>query len=204
MSFGVFDADTGAKRHSETGRWLQKICEGVGPVEVDGSYLVPEGGEVDVAGLAVEAARSVVVPAPRISSSPSRDRGLVVQVPTWWWLPEQWWRTYEATASAGRVTATVTVRPLQAQWKMGDGVEKTCGGPGVPWRPGAPTNDPAACIHTYRSSSAGEPAGRLRVGVTVTLAVAWTSNVGDSGTLDDLTRSETVSVVVGEIQAIGR
>ena len=100
----VYDTD-GTIQYSETGRWLQKVCPGVGAVQVDGRFLIPEGGVVDVEALALQARASIGISGPVIRTSPEAGNRLYVRVPTWLWVDGGWWHGYSATASAGRVTA---------------------------------------------------------------------------------------------------
>jgi hypothetical protein len=202
FEFSVWNADTLETEHSATGRWLEYWCEGAGPVAVDGYFAVPEGGLVDPRALALEALDSVQIEPPAIRTSPSQDGQLYVQVPTWLWLDGGWWRTYEATARAGRVWSTVTARPVSVTWQLGDGNTVTCSGPGTAWTPGAP-EDGTDCSHTYRRSSAGSPGGTFHMVATVRLEVSWTSNAPFGGTLPALNRPAALDVEVGEIQAIG-
>lgn len=197
----VYEVD-GTMQHSATGRWLQKVCEGVGAVEVGGLYLIPEGGLVDVEALAEQARASIGIEAPTIRTSPEAGGRLYVRIPTWLWLDGGWWHGYEATASIGRVTATVTARPVRTSWSLGDGADLTCSGPGVAWQAGM-AEGATDCSHTYTSSSAGRAGGTFELSATVVLEVTWTSNVGEGGTLAPISRSSSRSVDVGEIQAVG-
>jgi hypothetical protein len=199
--FHVYDSEGSATMHSATGRWLQRHCEGIGIVPVDGRFMVPEGGQVDLEGLAREALASVVVEEPVIHTSPEAGT-LYVHVPTWLWVEGSWWRTYEATASAGRVTATISARPDAVTWTMGDGSEITCSNPGTPWKPGL-AESATDCSYTYAQSSTGQPDGTFDLTGTVTLEVTWVANSGATGSLPSITRSTTRPVAVGEIQAIG-
>jgi hypothetical protein len=194
-------SDIGVAQHSATGRWLSKVCDGQGIVEVNGSALIPEGGLVDVAALAQSALASAAISVPGVRTSPEVGR-LVVRVPTWLWLDGGWWHDYTATASAGRVTTTVTARPVGATWSLGDGGSITCRGPGVAWHAGLP-EDATDCSHTYTTSSAGQPGGTFGLSATVHLEVTWTSNIGLGGALPAISRSSTVAVGIGEIQAVG-
>lgn len=196
----IYSLDTLEMQHSATGRWLQYWCEGIGAVDVNGYYIIPEGGLVDPAALAQEALESVEIAAPEIRTSPSEDGQLYVQLPTWLWIDAGWWHTYTATANAGRVWSTVKARPVSVSWTTGDGGSVPCGGPGTPWSPGAP-EDGSNCTHTYRHSSAED--GSYSLSAAVTFEVTWTSNIADGGTLETISRTSTVDVEVGEIQAIG-
>ncbi|HWL41518.1 MAG TPA: hypothetical protein VNQ73_01145 [Ilumatobacter sp.] len=187
----------GERRFSATGRWLMRVCEGIGPVAVDGATAVPEGGGVDPGELAAEARESVPIAAPLALTSPASGR-LVVRMPTWLWVDGGWWQTYSATATAGRVSSTVTATPTRAVWSTGDGRSVECEA-GTPWRRGL-ADSAATCAHTYTTAS---PAEGYDLSVTVEFEVAWSSNVGQAGTLPTITRSASQTVQVGEIQAIG-
>lgn len=202
FEFGIYDVDSLETQHSATGRWLQRWCPGLGPVSVDGFFLIPEGGLVDPYQLALDALASVGIAPPAIRTSPSERGRLYVQVPTWLWLDRAWWQSYEATANAGRVWSTVKATPVATTWHLGDGGSVSCRGPGTAWRAGLP-EDSSDCTHTYRTSSDGEPDGTFTLRATVTLEVTWTSNATGGGTLPAISRTSTLEVDVGEIQAIG-
>jgi len=202
FEFAIYDVDF-TRLHSESGRWLEYRCPGQGAVEVNGSFLVPEGGGVDPYELAVDALASVRIDSPAIQTSPSGSERLYVQVPTWLWLEQDWWQSYDATARAGRVWSTVRANPIATTWSMGDGHDVLCRGPGTEWREGL-AEDASNCAHTYRKSSAGSPGGTFHLEATVTLEVTWLSNApGSSGTLPAISRTSSRDVEVGEIQAIG-
>lgn len=192
--FGVYEPD-GTRQHSDTGRWLEQVCDGR-PVQV-----VPESAPADPRQVALNARESVPIPAPPLATSPSADRELYAQMKTWLWVDNDWWQSYSATASAGAVSSTVTARPVRSEWTMGDGGRTVCAGPGVEWRRGMGEDD-TYCSYTYRRSSAGEPEGTFTLTVTVYFEVAWTSNVGTGGSLGVVTRSASTQVRVGEIQAV--
>ena len=186
----------GTPQYSATGRWLQLVCDGR-PIDV-----IPEGGAVDPTQLALQARNSIPISRPGINTSPDSNRRLYVQIPTWLWVDETWWRPYTATATAGRVSATVTATPTAARWSTGDGETETCAGPGTPWRPGL-AEDATDCSHTYRHSSAGRPDDSYTLTVTVEFEVTWSTNVpGGGGELESVQRSESRQVQVGEIQAV--
>lgn len=202
FQFPIYDVDSLETEHSNTGRWLQYWCDGIGVVEVNGLFLTPEGGLVDPAALAADALASIDIGAPAIRTSPSADGRLYVQIPTWLWIDEGWWKPYQASASAGRVTSTVTAKPVKTTWTMGDGSSVSCTGSGRAWHPGLP-DDASDCRHTYRNSSAAKPGNTFHLEATVTFEVTWTSNLGPGGTLPAITRTSGVDAEVGEIQAVG-
>ena len=121
--------------------------------------------------------QSVAIDDPPIETSPDADQETYAQVTTWLWVEPSWWQPYSATASAGRVSATVTATPVLATWSTGDGGTEECAGPGVVWRRGLDDGD-TYCSHVYRDSSAGQPGSTYPLTVTVTFEVTWTSNVG--------------------------
>lgn len=192
--WGMYNENV-VRQFSATGRWLQRICNGL-PEEP-----FPEGGVVDPAALAREAVSSVKIFAPAIATSPSADDRLYVQVATWLWLEGEWWREYSATANAGRVSATVRAMPTVAEWSMGDGGVVVCRGPGVPWRRGL-SDSATYCKYTYAHSSAGEPDDSYTLSVTVTFDVEWSSNIGQGGSLGSIERTSSRQVQVGEIQGL--
>lgn len=202
FAFPIYGLDGRRLQHSQTGRWLERWCEGIGVVDINGFYIVPEGGLVDPSVLAQDALASIEIVAPEIRTNPSADDRLYVRVPTWLWVESAWWRSYEATASAGRVSSTVTARPTRTSWAFGDGRSLRCDGPGIAWRPGL-AEDATDCRHTYTTSSAGRPEGTFDLSATVEFEISWTSNTGQGGTLPAISRTSVMVVEVGEIQAVG-
>lgn len=198
FEYAMYDTD-GRRLYSETGRWLQQICDGQ-TQEIGGSFIIPEGGRVDPQALAADALASVPIGVPPMFTSPSNDR-LYTQMRTWLWVNEDWWRAYSATANAGRVSSTVTATPTRAEWNTGDGGGTTCRGPGVEWRRGM-SDDATYCSHVYRRSSAGEDGATYTLSVTVWFEISWASNTGDSGTLAAISRSASRQVEVGQVQAL--
>ena len=202
FKFSIYSVDSFETQHSATGRWLEYWCDGRGATEVGGELLIPEGGLVDPRALAEQAVASAQISPPAIRTSPSQNARLYVQVPTWLWIDGGWWRSYEATAQAGRIWSTVTARPVSVLWSLGDGSTVSCSGPGTAWTPGS-DEDASTCAHTYRRSSAGSSGGTLPLEATVRLEVTWTSNASIGGALPAISRPSSVDVQVGEIQAIG-
>lgn len=199
MEMAIYDVD-GSRLYSETGRWFEKVCDG-SIVAVGGMGIVPEGGAVDPRELAASAKESLPIADPPIATSPGENQKTYAQVKTWLWVDESWWTTYSATASAGRVSATVTASPTVASWSTGDGGSLDCAGPGVEWRRGLP-EDGTYCSHVYRNSSAGTSEGTYQLGVDVAFDVTWTSSIGQGGSLGTVTRTSSRPIEVGEIQAI--
>lgn len=199
FEMGIYDVD-GTRLYSETGRWLELICDG-SITPIDGQGIVAEGGEVDPLQLAAEARASVSIAGPPIETSPDAARETYTQMTTWLWVDDEWWTSYSATATAGRVSATVTASPRAATWNTGDGATEVCNGPGVEWRRGMQDDD-TYCSHIYTKASTGDHDGTYTLRVTIPFEVTWTSNIGAGGSLDDVVRSSTRSIRVGEIQAL--
>jgi hypothetical protein len=195
----MYDAN-GKRLYSPTGRWYQKICNG-SPVEVNGSFAVPESQAVDPVTLAQRARQSVAIPDPPFATSPPADRRLYTRVPTWLWVDPAWWKGYSATAAAGAVSSTVVARPVRAIWTMGDGHQVTCDGPGTVWRSGM-SDAQSSCSYVYKKASAGAAGAKFTMTVEVQFTVSWTSNAGAGGTLPSVSRSAARPVEVGEIQAV--
>lgn len=198
FEFASYDSD-GHRLYSETGRWLRRECGG-SPQQINGMFIVPEGGAVDPQALAANALATAPISVPSINTSPSNDR-LYTQVRTWLWVDGNWWRSYSATANAGRVTSTVTATPTRAAWTAGDGGGTTCDGPGVEWRRGM-RDDATYCSYIYRRSSASQEGAAYTLAVTVSFEITWTSNTGESGTLPAVSRSASRQVEVGQVQAL--
>lgn len=193
--------DDGNRVYSDTGRWLERWCDGQ-QVLVGGGYAVPERSRsVSPAALAQEARESIPIPSPPILTSPQADRGLYTRVRTWLWIPKSWWIGYSATAEAGGVSTTVSATPVRAVWSMGDGGQTVCEGPGVEWREGM-SDEQTYCSYVYKNASSGQQGGTYTMIVTVEFEVAWTSNISPGGGLARVTRSASRTVEVGEIQAI--
>lgn len=199
FEFAIYEVN-GTRLYSETGRWIERVCGGE-IVAVGDLFIIPEGGPADPVQLAADARESVPIATPAIHTSPEANRRLYVRVPTWLWVDPTWWQTYTATANAGRVSSTVTARPVRATWGTGDGGGTACAGPGIEWRRGM-RDDATYCKHTYEHSSAGQPEGTYTLTVTVEFEVTWTSNVGAGGSLAAVSRSASRPVEVGEIQAV--
>ena len=69
FEFAIYDVDSLETQHSATGRWLERWCPGIGAVDVNGFFVVPEGGLVDPYQLALDALASVQIAPPTMSTS---------------------------------------------------------------------------------------------------------------------------------------
>lgn len=149
-----------------------------------------------------EARRRLDLPLPEPVLNPPGAQ--LVGVATWLWLDGPWQPT-EATAAIGAVRSTVTARPVEVTWSMGDGTTVTCSGAGRAYDPARPPRDQSSdCTHVYTRASAAEPGGAHTVTVTVAYEVGWSASTGAGGPLDTLTRTTAVPVVVQQAQAVIR
>ena len=142
-------------------------------------------------------------PRPTIRTSPGYRAGLLVQTPTWLWLPPSYWRTYSTTIVVWGYVVTIFATPTTVRWKMGNGDSITCLGPGTPWVPGF-SDAVSTCRYTYRHSSDGAPGDRYRISATVTFVGSFTTvGLGAMrGPLGAVTRSSSVYAPVAEVQGL--
>jgi hypothetical protein len=161
------------------------------------TVVIPPGGgapavpRITAAQLARQAFAGFRVSAPVPVLSPSTA---VVNYQTWLWI-RGGWSDQSATASVPGLSATVTAAPTRVVWRMGDGGEVVCDGPGVAWSPA----DPAAttdCSYTYSM------AGSFTATVTVFYGASWSASDGTAGQLGAVTGHATFPVTVDEIQAV--
>jgi hypothetical protein len=149
--------------------------------------------------LAERARRQLALPTPSISASPAGAQ--LVNLPTWLWLSGGW-EPVSATAAVPGVEVTATAAPTSVTWSMGDGTSVTCTGAGTPFRPGTdPRAESPDCGHTYRASSAGQPAGAYAVTTTVKWTVTW-AWADQGGTFPDMTTTGATGFRVAESQAL--
>ena len=142
-------------------------------------------------------------PSPTIHTSPGLRSGLLVQTPTWLWLPPSYWRTYSTTVMVWGYVVTIFATPTTVRWNMGNGDSITCLGPGTPWIPGF-GDALSTCRYTYRHSSDGAAGDRFRITATVTFVGSFTTVGlgGMRGPLGAVTRSSSVYAPVAEIQGL--
>lgn len=141
------------------------------------------------------------LPLPGVATSPRPDLDQLVNLPTWLWVGN--WAPVVGTASSPALTVTVTARPRSVSWRMGDGSAELVCGAGTPWNPALREEQQHSdCTHTYRRSSAREPAQRFTVTATMSWDVTWTASNGESGGLGSAVRSESFQLRVAEGQAV--
>ncbi len=202
LAFGVYEVD-GTRMYADTGRWLQKICEGA-PVDVGGFFVFPEGAGYSTPDLMQQAIDALDPPTPGWDASPDGiDVAMVTQMPTFLWVDVAYWGGNFAArveTPSGRVWAEAQAIPVASAWSPGDGSTVGCTGGGEPWIPGSDVAA-AACSHTYVRST-GRTAG-AEMTVRVTFDVVGRTSTSGAEDLGQISRtSAPVLVTVGEIQAI--
>jgi hypothetical protein len=169
----------------------------------------PATSAVDPHELALQAERSLQLPAPEMHFNPSRTS--VVNLSTWLWIDGSMWHPYSVTASVGSVSATAVATPVSVTWTTGDGGVVTCDGPGVPFDGGRPASEQTtACAHVYRVSSAGQPAldgdpndASFAVVGRVSWRVQWSAQgAPGGGSLPALTTSSSAGLRVEQVESI--
>ena len=184
----VLDADGSRIAGDGTGAWYEKVCAG-GTDYWGAVYVRPR--QVNPEDLAAQARRYLALPAPVPRFSPADEQ--IVNVPTWMAIDSAASQPLQSSVSVPGVVVTVTAQPAEVVWDMGDGARVTC----------RPASDPQACSHTYRWPSVGQPDSAYRVTATVVWHANWTvSGAVGGGDLGTLSRSVTVPLRVGELQAL--
>lgn len=186
------------------GAWFRKIC--FDDRGMSTATVIWIADRPDPAQLAEDALDRVPVPAPAVQLNPKAEQTQVVNVETWLSIDPSQWKPVSATASAGGVTVTTTASPERVVWKMGNGDQVVCMGPGTSYDASKPAAGQATdCGYTYRGSSASEPGGQYQVSATVEWSVRWSAaGVAGAGVLGPMNRTTTVPVRVAEIQTLNR
>jgi hypothetical protein len=194
-----------------TGKIYVRTCPFTHAPGLAAPVFVPDGQQPPVVvtpgQLALQALRSLQLPDPVIRRSPSernRDDGPYtwVNLWTWYWTSPTTWRALSKSASAGAVSAEVTVTPEVLVFDPGNGAAPvSCPGPGRPWRPADGNSAPSAggCGYRYRSVSSGGP---VTARLSIRWSVEWTGSGGAGGTLPAMTTSATSSFTVQQLQAV--
>ncbi len=164
---------------------------------------------VDPRVLALQAERSLQLPAPTLGLDPSGTT--VVNFPTWLWIDASLWHSYSVTASAGPVSATAVANPVSVRWTTGDGAVVICDGPGVPYDTGEPAALQAtSCDHVYAETSSGQPSpdgdpndAAFAVVATVSWSVEWSAQgAPGGGSLPPLSTSSSAPLRVEQIESL--
>lgn len=187
------------------GAWYVWRCSGNGardavfrpPVWIPNGAAAAAGPSA--ADLAEMARRQLRPGAPVIAASPVGEQ--LVNLPTWLWL-DGGWAPAAATAAVPGVSVTARARPTSVIWRMGDGTQVVCAGPGTPFPAGAdPASASPACGHVYRRSSADQPGQAFTVTATVVWTVTW-AGAGQAGVFPNLQTTAAAAFRVAESQAV--
>jgi hypothetical protein len=181
---------------------------------------VPDPSPTALPPVIDEALQEVRIPAPAISTSPSKVHGVadatLVNVATWVWIDRSNWRTFSATATAGPYVATVWAEPVSVTWSASwdfanpasdpehgttlgsESLDRRCGGPGAPYP------DEPACTVTFTQSTLGT---RRPLRATEQWVVHWAlmnqaGVVGGEGLLPDLYTSASLPIRVMQVESI--
>ena len=134
---------------------------------------------------------------------------MVVNVGTWFWVPQSVWKTISITAyittSVGVFSVTTTATPTSLIFTPGDGHGPvTCRGPGTAWSSRFGDDDESDCMYTYRQASHTQPLGVYKSNLAVEWKISWKSNLGIGGALPSIRRGLNSNVRVLEMQALSR
>jgi hypothetical protein len=157
--------------------------------------------------LALQAERTLRLPQPSGDRSPNQSKEFhgypftYVNMWTWFWTDPASWGARTATARAGGVSATVTVRPMSLSFDPGDGsAAVSCPGPGRAWTSSDGDGRPTAggCGYRYRSATS-EPVTSTQ---SIRWAVTWRASDSEAGTLPDLTTSRSGQLMVLQVESV--
>lgn len=168
----------------------------------------------DPAVLAQQAYQQIPIPKPEIHVGPNPDL-VAVNIPVWLWISRG--QAPSVTVTAGGVSVTATPALTSVSWSMGEPINPDSGGAPKPVvcsgegmymaapEKVAPEVIPA-CGYSYqwrslKSRTGG--AGTWPVSASATWVIAWTSNVGQSGTITAPPANSVTNLQVGEWQTVG-
>jgi hypothetical protein len=152
----------------------------------------------------------MVLPTPAILFNPATFS--VVNIATWLSIDPTVWHAYQATATAGDVTAKAVATPETVTWAMGDGGNVECQGPGTSFNPAVAVDAQSTdCSYTYKQSSAGQPSGdgdpndgSFLVTATISWKVTWTAvGAPGGGTLTPLETTSQRPLRVEQVESVG-
>jgi hypothetical protein len=195
------------------------VCSAPGPGESEIGIVglefwfatPPPGLGPDPEQLAQQALNTLTIPGPTTGRYPAgtlkdgRPYTVVGPAYTWYWTDPTRFQTLSATAAAGGISSTVTVTPSALTFTPGDGASAvSCAGPGVAWNQsdGVWAASPSGCDYQYPHSSIHDPNGEVTATYGIRWTITWTSNVGDNGTLPNLTTTATSTFAVAEVESV--
>lgn len=151
---------------------------------------------------------SRLVPALLAHTAPGPGR-MIVNQPTWFWVPRVLWRPVSITASlptpAGPIVVTTKATPHLLSLTPGDGHPIVdCKGPGRRWSPSVGDGAHSDCSYVYTSASHTRSASTYPARISVLWNITWRSNLGASGKLPSIRTGAGMNVTVAELQALSR
>jgi hypothetical protein len=191
-------------------QWYVQTCNGgdLGAQSVVLRDAPPPGygAPPDPEELARRALASIRLLPPRIAVAPRKSKGPgLVGLPVWMWASggDNYFGPLTASASDRGLTVSITAKVDRIVWKMGDGQQVTCAGPGTPYdangaRAGQTSPD---CGYDggYRQAKT------YNVSATTYWTVHWSADSGGaSGDIAQTRTSGTVPVQIQELQVVTR
>ncbi|CAM4143960.1 hypothetical protein [Janibacter anophelis] len=171
--------------------YVYESCEGNEPEPAEPATTVTIEQVISMA------MAQITLPKPAMGSAPCTDAECkgTVGVPVWFWLEGNQWKTYQDSASAGGLSVTVTAKPSQVVWDLGDGQTVTCTNAGTAYDAGKGWASSPDC---------GVPGGYTRAGdYTISASITYDVTIsGDATGTDTVTRTSTADVTVGEYQSV--
>jgi hypothetical protein len=162
---------------------------------------------VDPRVLALQAEKTLVLPQPSGHRSPDETHlyqgnpFTYVNLWTWFWTDPGTWRARRATASAGGVTATVTVVPTRLTFDPGDGSAAVeCTGPGRAWTSNDGNAQPSAGACGYQYLTATQ--APITSTQSIRWSVTWRASDGTTGVLPDLITARQGQLMVLQIESV--
>ena len=205
FDFSRADAPTQEQITAGQVRWYDVSCPGQAnyPIFTLLGQPIPGPPPPTPGELAAMARQVMQLPAPVVRHNPT-DAGLV-NLATWLWLDEGSWTVRSNSLSLRGTTVTVVAKPTQVDWETGDGTRVSCAGQGRPYDVRLSASDQSTyCSHTYRRSSAGQPANAYGGSATASWQVTWVGSAPggavEQGVLPPLRLSTSFSLRVQEMQ----
>ncbi|WP_067477193.1 PKD domain-containing protein [Actinomadura hibisca] len=179
----------------ETSIRVESMCAPTGGADHCITLPAEQTARTPTAQVAEMARDAIVLPPPRLRTSPARRTWVGLR--TYLWIDGTAWRTRTARVGVDGQEVTVTGRPARVVWDTGEGT-LTCQGPGTPYRRGMTGS---SCAHTYRR------AGAFTVTATLYYEVSWTCTGAcdaPGGGFGALPASASVPLRAAEIQTATR
>lgn len=180
-----------------------RVCDG----EVGTYYWIRRDAGPRIAQVAKDKV-SRLVPTLITRTAPAANR-MVVNQPTWFWVPRALWKPVSITATvptpAGPIIVTTTATPRLLTYSPGDGRRAvTCTGPGRRWTSSIGDDSHSACSYVYGSASRSSLSTLYAARMSVKWKITWRSNLGAGGTLPSINTGLGMNVRVAELQALSR